>query len=65
MSKISPHDEYFRAVFTEDTVRDFISGFFPKGLADNLVLKTLTRTAESYVDKQLKASYADLVFHCN
>lgn len=61
----SPHDEYFKAVFTENNVRDFINGFFPEDLTAQLDLNTLTHTSDSFVDKQLKASYSDIVFQCD
>jgi predicted transposase/invertase (TIGR01784 family) len=58
-----PHDKLFKQVFSEaSNAVDFIRGIFPKELLSKLKLETIVLENSSYITKNLKESFSDLVY---
>ena len=58
------HDAYFKQVFSKvENVKDLLQGVLPE-LAKNLDLNSLQLDKNSYVNKELKNEYSDLVYNC-
>ena len=61
-----PHDKYFRATFGEVSfATDFLNNYLPKDLLGIVDMDTLEPQKESYLDKQLKEQFTDLLFRVN
>ena len=59
------HDKFFKAVFSQpDIAAALIENLFPAELTAILQLESLELTADSYVDDDLTAHFADLVYLC-
>ncbi len=59
------HDKFFKAVFSQpDVAAALIENLFPAELTAVLQLESLELTADSYVDDDLNAHFADLVYRC-
>jgi predicted transposase/invertase (TIGR01784 family) len=63
MSEISnPHDKFFKQVFSRmDTVQQFIRHYLPPDVVGLLDLETLEYTKDTFIDKQLKEYFSDLL----
>ncbi len=60
----SPHDKYFRQIFSgKAEITDLILNGLP-AVAKHLDLKTLELDNTSYIDKRLGTNYSDLVYNC-
>ena len=64
MDKINnPHDVYFRESFTRrEIAQDFLRWHLPAELLEFVDLDSLEISKDSYVSKELRASYSDLVY---
>ncbi|MFW5724364.1 MAG: Rpn family recombination-promoting nuclease/putative transposase, partial [Halochromatium sp.] len=64
MDKINnPHDVYFRESFTRrEIAQDFLRWHLPAELLAFVDLDSLEISKDSYVSKELRASYSDLVY---
>lgn len=61
-----PHDKYFRATFGNVSfASDFLKNYLPKDLTNIIDMKTLEPQKDSYLDKQLKEQFTDLLFRVN
>jgi len=61
----NPHDKYFRAVFSHQSIaRNFLTAFLPKASILQLDLDSLDRITGSFVDEQLQEHYTDILFRC-
>ncbi|MGO1479227.1 Rpn family recombination-promoting nuclease/putative transposase [Senegalia sp. (in: firmicutes)] len=61
-----PHDKYFRATFGEVSfTTDFLNNYLPKDLLDIMDMDTLQPQKGSYLDKELKEQFTDLLFRVN
>ncbi|WP_200241476.1 Rpn family recombination-promoting nuclease/putative transposase [Thiohalocapsa halophila] len=59
----TPHDTYFRESFSRREVAlDFLRAQLPAGLLAELALDSLTIAKDSYVSRELRASFSDLVY---
>ncbi len=63
-SKISnPHDKFFKAVFSnEQHAKDFLSLYLPDELLKTLDFSTLRIIKDSFVEKELKEYFSDLLY---
>jgi hypothetical protein len=59
----SPHDRFFRASFgRRDIAGDFLRHHLPGELLAGIDLDTLVIARDSYITKELRTSYSDLVY---
>ena len=59
----NPHDVYFRESLTRrEIVQDFLRWHLPAELLAFVDLGSLEISKDSYVSKELRASYSDLVY---
>ncbi|MBK5937885.1 Rpn family recombination-promoting nuclease/putative transposase, partial [Halochromatium roseum] len=59
----NPHDVYFRESFTRrEIAQDFLRQHLPAELLEVVDLESLEISKDSYVSKELRASYSDLVY---
>ena len=59
----NPHDIYFRESFTRrEIAQDFLRWHLPAELLEFVDLDSLEISKDSYVSKELRASYSDLVY---
>ncbi|MBK5929958.1 Rpn family recombination-promoting nuclease/putative transposase [Halochromatium salexigens] len=59
----NPHDVYFRERFTRrEIAQDFLRQQLPAELLEVVDLESLEISKDSYVSKELRASYSDLVY---
>lgn len=55
--------QYFRATFGEvNFTTDFLNNYLPKDLVDIMDMDTLEPQKGSYLDKELKEQFTDLLF---
>lgn len=64
MEKVDkPHDKYFKSTFGEvDFAKNFLNSYLPKDFFDILNINTLSRESDTYLTKELKEQFADLVY---
>ncbi|MDQ6481367.1 Rpn family recombination-promoting nuclease/putative transposase [Dyadobacter sp. LHD-138] len=61
----SPHDTFFRGILADKEVAsDYFKAYLPTFVTEKLDFDTLVQTGESYISKQLKESFSDVVFTC-
>ncbi len=61
----SPHDEFFKAVFSDlNHARDLLQGILPAEVAALLDLSSLELEPGSFVSESLRKSFTDLLFSC-
>jgi predicted transposase/invertase (TIGR01784 family) len=64
--KKGSHDEFFKASFSYPEVAEsYIRNFLPKKLVENFKLETLHLENTSYITKDLKNFFSDLVWSCD
>ena len=65
MKPVNAHDKYFKATFSKKAeAMDLIRHVLPKKLVCNLEFDSLKLDPNSYLDKELKESFSDLVYDC-
>lgn len=64
MGKLNqPHDKYFRSTFGEiDFAKDFLTNYLPEELVEMIDMNTLAPQPTSYISKELKDQFTDLLF---
>ena len=64
MSEISnPHDSFFRETFSrKEIATDFLDHYLPESLRQHLDLDTLSMSKDSFVDKELRHHFSDLLY---
>lgn len=67
MSKIhNPHDHYFRAAMSDKHVAmDFFKHYLPESIRSVVDLETLQLQKSSFIDENLRASVADMLYAVN
>lgn len=61
-----PHDKYFSATFGKVSfASDFLKSYLPKDLLNIIDMDTLEPQKDSYLNKQLKEQFTDLLFRVN
>ena len=67
MDKVSqPHDKFFRASFGKvDFAKDFLNNYLPEELVDIIDMDTLVSQPTTYISKELKEQFADLLYRTN
>jgi len=61
----NPHDRFFKETFSlRENVIDFLQGTIPGDILKKLDLSTLTLDNNSYIDKELKEHFSDIVYTC-
>lgn len=67
MGKLNqPHDKYFKATFGKvDFAKDFLNNYLPEELVDIIDMDTLESQPTSYISKELKEQFTDLLFRVN
>ena len=67
MDKLNqPHDKYFKATFGEVSfAKDFLNNYLPEELIAITDMSTLEAQPTSYISKELKEQFADLLFRVN
>ncbi len=59
----NPHDAFFRQVFSrKEEAQDFLRGVLPPALLQHLDLDTLKLENTSYLNRQLKSRFSDIVY---
>ncbi|MCP4401723.1 MAG: Rpn family recombination-promoting nuclease/putative transposase [bacterium] len=62
-SVVNPHDAFFKAVFTRREVAlDFFQQYLPSSVAEQIDLDSLEYQKDSFVDRELREFYSDLLF---
>jgi len=66
MGKVqSPHDTFVRGILADKVAAsDYLKVPLPLFISENLDFETLTQTSESYISKQLRETFSDVVFSC-
>lgn len=60
-----PHDRFFRSAFEHShLVREYLTQFLPGELSDHFNYETLQQEKESFLDKNLKEHFSDVVYTC-
>ena len=63
---ISPHDKLFRETWSNvDVARDFMLHYLPQKLVNIIDLDTLEISKESFVEKELKDYFSDILYKIN
>jgi len=64
MSEITnPHDSFFRGMFSRKEIAiNFLSTYLPEQIKQQLDLDTLTMSKDSFVDKELRHHFSDLLY---
>ena len=66
MKPVNSHDKYFKATFSKkEEAMDLIRHVFPTGIVERLDFDSLKLDNNSYISKELKESFSDLVYDCN
>lgn len=67
MGKINqPHDKYFKSTFGEvDFAKDFLENYLPKELTDLIEVDTIEAQPTTYITKELREQFTDLLFRVN
>ncbi len=61
----NPHDKYFRAVFSHQSIaKGFLKAFVPKETIDQLDIDSLDQVTGSFIDEQLQEHFTDILFQC-
>ncbi len=64
MKNVSPHDKYFKELFSKrEIMLDFLNGALPH-IAQHLELNTLEIDKTDYIDEELQNIFSDLVYNC-
>ena len=59
----NPHDKFFKEIFGQpDLAADFVRNYLPPAIVNALDLASLEVQKESFVDKKLEESFADLIY---
>ena len=62
----NPHDRFFKEVFSrEEAARDFILHYLPSDIAALLDIDSLETRKDSFVDRNLKEHFSDLLCAVN
>ncbi len=65
MNLNNPHDKLLKAILSDKTLAaDYFTHFLPANIAGQIDFDTLQLSSASYIDENLKESFADLVFDC-
>ena len=66
MGKVqSPHDTFVRGILADKVVAsDYLKVSLPLFISEKLDFETLTQTSESYISKQQRETFSDVVFSC-
>ena len=65
MKPAHTHDKFFKSTFSrKEEAIDLISHVLPKEMVGKLDFATLEADGNSYVSKELKEHFSDLVFNC-
>ncbi len=64
MSVLSnPHDKFFKKVFSHvETAKDFLLNYLPAELSDLIDPDSLELSKDSFIDKDLKTYFSDLLY---
>lgn len=58
-----PHDKLFKETFSDKKVaKDFLQHFLPRKILAIIDILTITLQKESFIQKELKEFYADLLY---
>jgi predicted transposase/invertase (TIGR01784 family) len=59
----NPHDKFFRQIWSDkENAVDFLKNYLPSNLLQKINLDTLSIEKDSFVDKNLKESFSDLLY---
>lgn len=59
----NPHDRFFRSVFAQrELMEEYVRNFLPKKLAERFHLNSLVQQTESYLDKNLRQYFSDVIY---
>lgn len=59
----NPHDRFFRSVFSQrELMEEYVRNFLPKELAERFHLDSLVQQKESYLDKNLRQYFSDVIY---
>jgi predicted transposase/invertase (TIGR01784 family) len=59
----NPHDKLFKQIWSDrETAADFLANYLPGDICDLIDLKTLEICKDSFVDKDLKEYFSDLLY---
>ena len=65
MNLNNPHDKLFKAILQDKTLaKAYFSHFLPANLTEKIDFDSILLTDGSFIDEQLRASFADIVFSC-
>jgi len=59
------HDSFFRKILSDNEIAtDYLKSYLPSNISEKLDFSTLTEVAHTYVSKELRQRFADIVFTC-
>lgn len=62
----NPHDKFFKETFGKvEIARDFLNNYLPQNIVSIVDMNTLEPQKDSFIDKELKEIFADMLFKVN
>lgn len=62
----TPHDKFFKETFGKVAIaKDFLNNYLPESIMNIIDMKTLEPQKDSFIDKELKEIFADMLFRVN
>lgn len=62
----TPHDKFFKETFGKVTIaKDFLNNYLPESIMNIIDMKTLEPQKDSFINKELKETFADMLFRVN
>ncbi len=59
------HDSFFRKILSDNEIAtDYLKSYLPSNISEKLDFSTLTEVSHTYVSKELRQRFADIVFTC-
>lgn len=59
----TPHDKFFKETFGKvDIAKDFLNNYLPESIMNIIDINTLQPQKDSFIDKELKEIFADILF---
>ena len=62
----TPHDKFFKETFGRvEVAKDFLNNYLPENIMNIVDVRTLEPQKDSFIDKELKEIFADMLFSVN
>ena len=66
MKTQTPHDSFFKETIGKvEVAEDFLNNYLPEGIRNIVDTRTLEPQKDSFIDKELNETFADMLFKAN